>query len=295
MTSSAQKVKVEHPRKASFLYYMCLLDWGGAVLDEATHQNVAHSIMPNIEPTEGWYITQGEDSGLQRHGVKPEFLCGFYHSRVILRFELAARPKTISQVREIRQAIEGFTETYLKETIFPKIRIISGIYPKAFIYPVFELNDDCPFWKFGKASPYTFQTTCFYTDLRDPEFPRWSFLQIRGIRIPAKAFFPATVKIRISGAKIITSPMSEWFFWNLTNLVYHEGLYRQQREQQISSDVVYKGLEVRLEDFADRLMASFSQSITNVVQRTLTWWLVLLTILLIAVTVALIIVSLARC
>ena len=85
--------------------------------------------------------------------------------------------------------------------------------------------------------------------------------------------------------------MSEWFFWNLTNLVYHEGLYRQSREEKITSGEVYKGLELHLEDFADRLMASFSQSVTNVVLRVLTLWLVLLTFFLFLVTIALVIVS----
>lgn len=294
MVSRTQKVKIEHPRKANFLYYMCLLDWGGAVLDEATHKVIAQSIMPDGEETNGWRVTWKEDTKLRAHGVKPRFLSGFYHSRVILRFELAGCPKTISQVREIRQAIEDFTASYLQESIFPQAWKASRIYPKAFTYPVFELTARCRLWKFAKTSPYTLPTTCFYTDLRDPEQPRWCFLRIPGLRRLAKAFLPATVKMRISGAKLITSPMSEWFFWNLTNLVYHEGLYRQSREQQISSGKVYKGLEVRLEDFADRVMTSFSQSVANVVQRTLSWWLLLLTILLIALTVSLVVVSLTQ-
>ena len=293
MISSAEKVKIEHPRKANFLYYMCLLDWGGAVLEEATHKVIAQSVMPDGGQTNGWRVTWKEDTQLRVCGVKPKFLSGFYHSRVILRFELADCPETISRVREIREAIENFTGNYL-ESILTQVYKVSGIHPKAFIYPVFELDAHCPLWRFAESSPYTLPTTCFYTDLRDPEQPRWAFLQIPWLRTLAKALFPATVKMRISGAKLITSPMSEWFFWNLTNLVYHEGLYRQSREQQISGGEVYKGLELRLEDFADRLMASFSQSVTNVVQRTLNWWLVLLTILLVAVTVALIVVSLSQ-
>lgn len=288
MTSNAQKLKIEHPQKSDFLYYMCLLDWRGAVLDEKTHKAIAQLIVPDGQETDGWHVTWKEDSLLKNGSVKPRFLLGFYHSRVIFRFELKECPETISRVREIRQAIEDYIESYLKNNIFTQSQKLSKIYPSAFIYPVFELNAHCPLWRFGDTSPYILPTTCFYTELRDQEQPQWSFLQIPLVQAFARILFPATVKMRISGANIIASPMSDWFFWNLTNLVYHEGLYRQCRNTLKSGGKVYKGLEARLEDFADRLMTSFSQSITNVMQVRLNWWLVLLTILLIVITLVLI-------
>lgn len=294
MRSNAQKLKIEHPHKANFLYYMCLLDWRGAILDEKTHKAIAHSIMPDGQETDGWHVTWEEDLLLKKRSVKPKFLFGFYHSRVIFRFELEDSPESISRVREIRQAIEDYIESYLKKRIFPQAQKISNICLRAFIYPVFELRGRCALWKFSDTSPYILPTTCFYTSLRDPERVRWSFLQIPCLQTLAKILIPATVKMRISGAKIITSPMSDWFFWNLTNVVYHEGLYRHCRETPNGESKVYKGFEARLEDFADRLMASFSQSVANVVQVSLNWWLVSLTILLIAVTVALIIIGMGE-
>lgn len=294
MKLSNKELKIEHPRKASFLYYMCLLDWGGVILDEAKHKVIAKSIMPDGQQTDGWRIMWNESDQLKEYGVKSRFLSGFYHSRLILRFELTSCPETISIVREIRQAVEGFVEKYLIDTISTLSSKHAGVSPKAFIYPVFELVANCPLWRFAQTSPYTLPTTCFYTNLTDLGQPRWSFLQFPWLRTVAKAFFPATVKMRISGAKLITAPMSEWFLWNLTNLIYHEGLYRQSREQQGKKRTVYKGLELRLEDFADRLITSFSQSITNVVVRTLNWWLVLLTILLVALAVSLMVVSIVQ-
>ena len=87
--------------------------------------------------------------------------------------------------------------------------------------------------------------------------------------------------------------MSDWFFWNLTNVVYHEGLYRESRKKgEVPSGEVHKGLEDRLEDFADELMTSFSQSLTNAVQTTLNRWLVGLTVSLVVLTTVLIIMAL---
>jgi len=290
MTLCDKEIKIEHPRKANYLYYMCLFDWSGAVLDEPTHRAIALAIIPNGMDTDGWRVTRLEDRRLVACGVKDQFLLGFYHSRIIIRFELLCCPGKISEVRQIRESIENFTEIYLKDVIFPKVQKVASTDLKAFIYPVFELEADCPLWTFEQTSPYTLSTTCFYTNLRDPEQLRWFFLNIPGLRILDKVFFPTTVNVRISGAKIITSLMSDWFFWNLTNLIYHEGLYKQCREQRqkISSGDVYKGMELRLEDFADRFMASFNQSITNVVQTTQNRWVVLLTIWLVIVTIILV-------
>lgn len=98
--------------------------------------------------------------------------------------------------------------------------------------------------------------------------------------------------MRISGAKIISSRMSDRFFWNLINVVYHEGLYQQSRETRIEPGEVCKGLEGRLEKFADELITSFSQSLANVVQTTFNALLVALTVSLVALTIVLILMAL---
>ena len=110
MKSNTKELKIEHPKKAEFLYYMCLLDWSGVILDEAKHKIIAKAVMPNGQQTDGWRIMWNEADQLKDYGVKPRFLSGFYHSRVILRFELISCPEIISTVREIRQAVEGFVE-----------------------------------------------------------------------------------------------------------------------------------------------------------------------------------------
>jgi len=294
--SSNNKVKIEHSRKDNFLYYMCLLDWSGRILDETTHTTVAELIMPNGEWMNSWRVIEEEDEKLKKLGVEPKFLSGFYHSRIILRFKLTSCPQTLSEVRKIREAIEDFTEHYLTEWVFVKVREALDTCPRAFIYPVFELSHDCPILRVTGETPYMLPTTCFYTSLRDPEQMRWFFQESIRPRTIAQAFFTATVNMRISGAMIITSPMSKWFFWHLTNLIYHEGLYRQSRDKQIQIRIgeVYRGLEFRLADFADELMASFSQSVANVYQRILNRLLVSLTISIIALTVFLIVLNVIR-
>jgi hypothetical protein len=292
MTSNSLELRIGRPVKTDLLYYMCLLDWKGVVLDEKTHKVIASVVAPNGQEVEGWYVLEKKDSLLKGKGVKPEFFLGFYHSRIIFRFELTECPKNISRVREIRQEIENYIESYLKDNILSQLQKLSNIYPRAFLFPVFELNSHCPIWKFGGTSPYILPTTCFYTALSDPKRPRRAWLDIPFLRTFVTILSPATVQIRASGGKIITSPMSEWFFWNLTNLIYHEGLYRKCREQPKGKAKVYKGLEEHIEHLADRLLTSFSQSVANVVRVNLNLWLVSLTILLIVVTAILIIIGL---
>ncbi len=69
--------------------------------------------------------------------------------------------------------------------------------------------------------------------------------------------------MRISGAMIVTQKMSSWFFWNLSNAVFHQGLYRQERQESRNalhkSTGVYYGLENRLEVFAGHVTNSFYQ------------------------------------
>ena len=286
-----KKLKIKHSLKANYIYYMCLLDLGGTILSEEQHRAVACSILPEGRSIKDWCVEWKEDSKLEANKVKTHFLLGFYHSRLIFRFELQDSPKSISEIRNTRLKMDDYIEKYLTDDVFPKVWTASRIYLNAFIYPVFELNARCSFWKFTRTRPYSLPTTCFYTELIDPEQARGCLQHVPLLWRFAKVFLHSKVKMRISGAKVITSPMSDWFFFNLTNLVYHEGLYRHSREKKLAGGEVYKGLETRLEDFADRLMASFSQSVANVRQEIFSWWLVLLTVLLIVLTAILIVLS----
>lgn len=289
MTSLTQKVKIEHPRKSNFLYYMCLMDWAGAILSPEEHTKIAQAIIPNGEARDGWLVMSDKSDDLKEAGVMPEYLCGYYHSRLIFQFRLAKSPKTIAEVRTIRQRVEEFAEDYLKSKVFFRVAKVSplGRKARAFMYPIFELKSDCELWKFANTLPYTLPTTCFYTELPDTGWRLWL---LRKIPLFGR-FLPGEVRMRISGAKIISSRMSDRFFWNLVNVVYHEGLYRQSREIRIEPREVCKGLEGRLEKFADELITSFSQSLANVVQTTLNALLVTLTVLLLALTIVLILIA----
>jgi len=288
MRSASQQVELQHPRRGNLLYYMCLIDWGGAILLEEEHVKIAKAIIPEGTQKDGWLVTQCRDEKLKAAGVESEYQCGYYHSRLIFQFKLISAPETLAKVRAIRQKVEEFIEDYLKKKMFPKVTKASnsGKGAKAFIYPVFELKSDCRLWKCGQTLPYTLRTTCFYTKLRDTGRVLWLLRMIPCL----SRIFSSQVQIRISGAKLITSKMSDEFFVNLVNVVYHEGLYRQSREKgkQIQPGQVHKGLESRLEKFADAVMTSFSQSLANTMATSLNTLLVFLTILILILTVVLI-------
>lgn len=287
MRSASQQVEFQHLRTGNLLYYMCLIDWGGRVLSELTseHAKIAKAIIPEGKQKDGWLVAWWRDEKLKDKGAEPEYLCGYYHSRLIFRFKLISAPKKIAEVRVIREKVGKFIEDYLKEKVFPDVTEASnlGKEAKAFIYPVFELKSDCSLWRFGQTLPYTLQTTCFYTKLRDTGRRLWLLGMIPGL----SRIFRSQVQMRISGAKLVTSQMSDEFFVNLVNVVYHEGLYRQSREKGILPGQVHKGLELRLEKFADELMTSFSQSLANTMSASLNTWLLFLTILIIILTVVL--------
>jgi hypothetical protein len=137
---------------------------------------------------------------------------------------------------------------FLIESIIPAMEQYTKN-PRIFIYPIFEIQNDEPFWKFDTQKPFSLPTTCFYTELEDPRQGRLSSL--------SNTLYPRKAKMRVSGAKIITSEMSDWFFWNLVNIVFHEGLYRQSRESKFKANSVHAGVENRLEDFASNLMTTF--------------------------------------
>ncbi len=127
--------------------------------------------------------------------------------------------------------------------------------PRIFFYAIFELDKSkfwCQ-WLLEEPKPFSMSTTCFYTKLRDLEARRFPL------------FRDKTLRMRVSGAKIISERMSPWFFWNLANVVFHEGLYRQERIDDLNADFdergIQYGLENRLEVFADQLTNTFSQQL----------------------------------
>lgn len=241
------------------MYFLCLIDWG-QVLGSKELKKVTDKIIGSPDRTsDGWKIKTLKWSELSDIISKVEL--GFYHSRLIFKFDLSSTPKTILDIREQRERLELKIEDYCSINVIPIIRSFSknSKNPLIFTYPIFELNRQEEFWRFNGRRPYSLPTTCFFTKLDDP----------RRLRLFGK------VKMRISGAKIIASDMSKWFFENLISIVFHEGLYRQTRDKKTgklsSVEEVYNGLENRLEDFASRLMTTFHGYSSEYVRRNIQW------------------------
>ena len=232
------------------LYFLCLIDWETKILSPKELKGFTAKIMGSSTRTiDSWEIKPLD---------WPEFTdimssveLGFYHSRLIFKFDLRSAPKTLSEVREMREKIELKIEDLCLNKMIPIIKSYNkkAKEPYIFIYPIFELNVQEDFWRFEGQKPYSLPTTCFFTELDDPKGKK--------------------VKMRISGAKIIASDMSEWFFNNLVNIVFHEGLYRQTRGKSKLPRIepVYKGVENRLEDFASELMTTFHEYSSEYVRR----------------------------
>lgn len=236
----------------NYVYYLCLIDWHKILTNEEMHnfkkviKNLDKSPENNESSDEDWIKIKLEwenDDDLKK--IISESDLGFYHSRLIFSLKLTKAPKTVTETRKIRIKLEKKIRAFFQNELIKEIKKITkdvnGML--IFIYPIFELYRKEKFWDFERKRPYSLPTTCFFTKLNDRK----------------KKY----VKMRISGAKIITMDMSIWLFEILVNIVFHEGLYRQTREKNLklqqSEEKIYGGLENRLEDFASKLMTIFHQ------------------------------------
>jgi hypothetical protein len=229
----------------------------------------AKDIISSEPTTHGWYIKK-LDWQKKTNKIENTSL-GYYHSRLIFQSSLVSVPPDILGVRKLREELENVVKEFLENEVLPRMKSYTPV-PRIFIYPIFNLGSDETFWKSNEERTYSLHTTCFYTELDDPKGRRLGWF---GNSLRSKK-----VNIRISGAKIITSEMSNWFFWNLINLVFHEGLYRQSREtNKFVGEGVYPGLENRLEDFASSLIATFHDLTSTRVQDLIAKFALVLTIL----------------
>jgi hypothetical protein len=239
------------------VYFLCLIDWKTKILNPDELKEFTDKIMgPSASNSDDWKIKPLNWQGVEDIVYNVEL--GFYHSRLIFYFSLKSIPHDIIGIRKIRKRLESKIEDFCLNKVIPVIKLYNEEVqePYIFIYPIFELNRRETFWKFRGQRPYSLPTTCFFTELDD----------LKGRKPIGKK-----VKMRISGAKIISSEMSDWFFNNLVNIVFHEGLYRQTRDKNkgilAPQSQVYKGLENRLEDFASRLMTTFHEFSSEHVRR----------------------------
>jgi hypothetical protein len=254
--------------KENVFYYLVLLDWSGTILSPDQLKSFTEEIMPSVpSPINSWATKSLLLPNLKDN--VSNLTVGYYHSRLIFRGNLITVPTNIFEVRQLRTKLENELNDFVSSEIIPKMaKYTNG--PRIFSYSVFEIRNKSLFWQFKREKTYSLPTTCFYTELDDPRHGWINFL-INILR-------PKKVKVRISGAKIITSEMSDWFFWNLTNIVFHEGLYRQSRDSNLQRRHMNTGLENRLEDFANNLMTSFYQLSNTRVQDLIARLIVVLTI-----------------
>lgn len=237
-------------------YFLGLIDWENKILDPQALREITDRIMgPTVKTVDDWKI---KPLCWPKIGdIASSVELGFYHSRLIFKFDLVSPPFDILGIREVRKRLESEIEDFCKDSVIEIIKAYNkdAKEPYIFVYPIFELNVQENFWKFEGRKPYSLPTTCFYTVLDDIS------RRLRGRK----------VKIRISGAKIIASDMSEWFFNNLVNMVFHEGLYRQTRDKDELKHrgPIYNGLENRLEDFAGKLMTTFHEYSSEYVRRNI--------------------------
>ena len=249
------------------VYFLCLIDWGKILTNEEL-AGCTEKIIPDADPeVDGWAIRPLVDWPKlpELADIISKAELGFYHSRLIFKLELKSTPKNLQGIRQYREKLESKIEDFCLKKIIPVIKSYSKSAGEPFIftYPIFELNRLERFWKFEKRKPYSLPTTCFFTELNDP----------KGLPL-----FGRTVKMRISGAKVIASDMSSWFFENLVGIIFHEGLYRQTRDKKrkklpprMAKRAVYNGLENRLEDFAYKLMTTFHEYSSENIRRRIAW------------------------
>jgi|SRR5437016_416534 len=248
------------------VYFACLLDWKDQLVGAKQEQfkasilsakNVTDLGVPSDDPNKGKSWPDWQTASLKCTALKSasDALVLVTHSRLIIKFSLRSEIdfNSLKGIREARDELLEVVKNYLRIVQSEMAKTISFSEdqgPRIFFYAIFEMSSG--FWRNDSLEgpqPATLSTTCFYTRLPD-----------LGKRYVVK---PRELRMRISGAMIVTEKMSSWFFWNLSNAVFHQGLYRQERQESINDRYkmpgVYYGLENRLEVFADHVTNSFYQ------------------------------------
>ena len=245
-------------KNVNYVYFLCLINWQ-TILKSGELNKIKNYIKESGKSHESigdWIkVDLGWENVIGNRISKSEL--GFYHSRLIFKFRLQKPPNDITETREIREELEEKIIEFCGDKNKGFIKQIKDYAkpPYIFTYPIFELNKKVKFWKPPEQRPYSLQTTCFYTKLNDPKWTK------------------RKVKMRISGAQIIATNMSKWFFETLVNIIFHEGLYRQTRDEKLierdENKLIYRNLENRLENFASSLMTIFHQYSSHYSRRNL--------------------------
>jgi hypothetical protein len=252
-------------------YFMCLLNWRDKFVPQKKTQDFEQSILQSNSlrmfgdvidnsMVHCWPDWRSALIKCTKIDSATSALILITHSRLIIKFSLAndKNYRSIAEVRKTRHELEEKVKQYLslvRVRMSEAVQFQRGKGPRIFSYATFELSESSlwqqPFVE--RPQPATLSTTCFFAKL--PDLGK-TYL-----------FTPKQLRLRISGAKIITEEMSSEFFWNLTNVVFHKGLYKQQRDRDgLNVDLgfaptgIHFGLENRLEDFSEHLIITFSQT-----------------------------------
>ncbi len=248
-------------KKTNYVYFLCLINWQTILTSEKLKQIEDYIENEGTTPKKivDWIKIDLDWENTIKEISKSEL--GFYHSRLLFKFRLKKQPEDIAEIRKIRETLGKEIKEFLgnEEKKFIKKIKEKANKPYIFYYPIFELNKKGNFWNRVGEHPYSLQTTCFSTILHESGF--WTFIRRK------------YVTMRISGAQIIATKMSDWFFNTLINIVFHDGLYRQTRDEKFKPEfenpLIYGNLENMLEDFASHLMTIFHQYSSDVYSRGL--------------------------
>ncbi|MDO8613760.1 MAG: hypothetical protein Q7R32_13215 [Dehalococcoidia bacterium] len=204
-------------RHKNHCYFLCLLDWRNFMLSKAEIDAVAKTIglpVDPLEPPTGWHVGPCPDIA---HDAVRNTTIGMAHSRIVFDFEFKddSALNNFWQIRSIRKELEDQVIAFLEAKAITAMQPIlqkrvrdnperGG--PRIFVYPVLEISSGKGFWKdLSEKKPFNIHTTCFHAHLRD-------FGGLRGRIAILGKIWGTTVKMRVSGAKIIASEMSNTVF-----------------------------------------------------------------------------------
>jgi len=177
------------------------------------------------------YEEYGEESSLLKEKLsevlkmrdKLKTYLGYYHSRIIVSIYVPSmKLEGLQDIRNLRKVLSDSIEIILNDFL-EQIKKDPPSHPVKYVrcYPLVEIGEslfDGVITEEQKENQreYGFESTCFYYDIPDVARSR---IKVR------------KVKMRVSGAKIILSKISDKLFWDLVNLVYYHGLYSYKPPQ----------------------------------------------------------------
>ena len=147
--SSSKEGVIQETNKESYVYFLCLINWQNPLKQWELNElkNYLKSLDKSSQIGDWLKIDLGWEKEFGNKISTSEL--GFYHSRLIFRFELKELPKNITEVRIIKENLEDKIEEFFgdeSEGIIKEIKDKDAKSPYLFTYPIFELIDTAKFW-----------------------------------------------------------------------------------------------------------------------------------------------------